>query len=99
MDYFKLYMISHLCKIAQVSKSGYYSYLKSCGIRKCKKDRDLKLKNIILKAFNHRGYKRGSRSIKMVLEHDFKCIINRKSLQRIMRKYNIGQSISRSSNC
>lgn len=82
-------MISHLCKIAEVSKSGYYSYLKSYGIRKCKEERDLKLKSIILKAFNHRGYKRGSRSIKMVLEHEFKCIINRKCIQRIMRKYNI----------
>jgi transposase InsO family protein len=82
-------MIVHLCKIADVSKSGYYSYLKSCNIRKCKEDRDLKLKNIILKAFNHRGYKKGSRSIKMVLEHEFNCIINRKCIQRIMRKYNI----------
>jgi Transposase and inactivated derivatives len=82
-------MISHLCKIAEVSKSGYYSYLKSYGIRKCKEERDLKLKSIILKAFNHRGYKRGSRSIKMVLEHEFKFIINRKCIQRIMRKYNI----------
>jgi len=82
-------MISHLCKIAQVSKSGYYNYLKSYDIRKCKESRDLELKNIILKAFNHRGYKRGSRSIKMVLEHEFNHIINRKCIQRIMRKYNI----------
>lgn len=86
-------MIPHLCKIAEVSKSGYYNYLKSYDIRKYKEDKDLELKNIILKAFDHRGYKKGSRSIKMVLEHEFNRIINRKCIQRIMRKYNIVCSI------
>ncbi|MBA9013723.1 transposase InsO family protein [Clostridium beijerinckii] len=37
----------------------------------------------------HRGYKKGSRSIKMVIDHEFNLIINRKCIQRIMRKYNI----------
>ena len=82
-------MVSHLCEIAAVSKSGYYNYLKSYGIRKNKEERDLQLKEIILKAFDHRGYKKGSRSIKMVLEHEFNLIISRKCIQRIMRKYNI----------
>lgn len=82
-------MISHLCQVAEVSKSGYYNYLKSCNTRKCKEDKDLELKNIIFKAFNHRGYKKGSRSIKMVLEHEFNRVISRKCIQRIMRKYNI----------
>lgn len=49
----------------------------------------MKLKEIILKAFDHRGYKKGSRSIKMVLEQEFHLVINRKCIQRIMRKYNI----------
>lgn len=82
-------MVSHLCKVADVSKSGYYNYLKSYNTRKIKEYKDLELKNIILKAFNHRGYKKGSRSIKMVLEHEFNRVVNRKCIQRIMRKYNI----------
>lgn len=82
-------MLSHLCKIAEVSTSGYYQHLKAYAIRKCKEERDLELKEVILKAFNHRGYKKGSRSIKMVLQHEFNIIINRKCIQRIMRKYNI----------
>jgi putative transposase len=49
----------------------------------------LELKKIVLKAFKHRGYKRGSRSIKMVLEKEFNLNVNRKCIQRIMRKYNI----------
>lgn len=71
-------MIFYLCKTAEVSRSGYYNYLKSNNARKCKEDRDLHLKNSILKAYNHRGYKKGSRSIKMVLEHEFDQVINRK---------------------
>ena len=82
-------MITHLCKIAEVSRSGYYNYLNSSSNRNYKEEKDLELKNIIVKAFNHRGYKKGSRSIKMVLEHEFNRIINRKCIQRIMRKYNI----------
>lgn len=82
-------MVSHLCKVAGISKSGYYAYLKSYQTRNFREVRDTQLKDIILKAFDHRGYKRGSRSIKMVLEHEFNIIINRKCIQRIMRKYNI----------
>jgi len=82
-------MVSHLCEVALVSRSGYYNYLKSTGKRNRREEKDLELKDIILKAFNHRGYKKGSRSIKMVLENEFNLIINRKCIQRIMRKYNI----------
>jgi transposase InsO family protein len=82
-------IISHLCKIAEVSRSGYYNYLNSSNKRNSKDEKDLELKHIILKAFNHRGYKKGSRSIKMVLEHEFNRVINRKCIQRIMRKYSI----------
>ena len=82
-------IIKHLCEVAGVSRSGYYNYLKSVKIRIRKEEKDLKLKDIILTAFNHRGYKKGSRSIKMVLEQEFNLVINRKCIQRIMRKYNI----------
>ena len=42
-----------------------------------------------LKAFNYRGYKKGSRSIKMVLEKEFNIIYNRKRIQRMIRKYGV----------
>ena len=51
--------------------------------------RELTLEEIILKAFDHIGFKRGSRSIKMVLNQEFNLNINRKCIQKIMRKYNI----------
>lgn len=82
-------MVSHLCKVAEVSRSGYYRYIESSKNRDVREQRDLQLKEAILKAFNHRGYKKGSRSIKMVLENEFNLIVNRKCIQKIMRKYNI----------
>lgn len=44
---------------------------------------------MILKAFNRRGYRKGSRSIKMILENEFNIVYRLKKIQRIMRKYNI----------
>ena len=82
-------MVKYLCKIADVSTSGYYKFLKSTDLKKYREANDLKTKQIILKAFNHRGYKKGSRSIKMTLENEFGIKMNRKKIQRIMRKYNI----------
>ena len=82
-------MIKQLCKISNISTSGFYKFLNTQTYRNTKEDNDLKSRDIILKAFNHRGYKKGSRSIKMTLENKFGVIMNRKKIQRIMRKYNI----------
>lgn len=82
-------MAQHLCGVAGVSRSGYYNYIKNEDKRLQREKQDMELRDIILKAFNHRGYKKGSRSIKMVLENEFNLIFNRKRIQRIMRKYDI----------
>ena len=82
-------MTKQLCKISYVSTSGFYRSLNTQTHRNTKENKDLKSRDIILKAFNHRGYKKGFRSIKMTLENEFGVIMNRKKIQRIMRKYNI----------
>ncbi len=82
-------MTRHLCKIANVSTSGYYNFLSNCNTRNIKENKDLRSREIILNAFNYRGYKKGSRTIKMLLKNKFNNIMNRKKIQRIMRKYNI----------
>lgn len=82
-------MIIRLCDLTEVSKSSFYDYLKSKDERSERERNDIQLKNIILKTFNYRGYKSSSRSIKMVLKQEFSMITNRKSIQRIMLKYNI----------
>ena len=88
-------MMQHLCGVAGVSRSGYYNYIKNEDKRLKSEKQDIELRDIILKAFNHRGYKKGSRSIKMVLENEFNIIFNRKRIQRIMRKYDIKCPIRR----
>ncbi|MFO1442564.1 IS3 family transposase [Bacillus sp. Bva_UNVM-123] len=82
-------MTKYFCDLLEVSRSGYYSYLKATTVREAREQSDLKAKAIILKAFNRRGYKKGSRSIKMMLENDYSLIYSRKKIQRIMRKFGI----------
>ncbi len=82
-------MTMYFCDLLNVSRSGYYSYLKASPVRKAREQLDLEAKKIILKVFNRRGYKKGSRSIKMILENEFDIIFSRKKIQRIMRKYGI----------
>ena len=81
--------ISTLCEIAQVSRSGFYDWLNR------KEDdnnsRELKDKadfDLILQAFKFRGYDKGSRGIHMRLLH-MGITMNRKKIQRLMRKYHL----------
>ncbi|MCQ5366184.1 IS3 family transposase, partial [Anoxybacillus salavatliensis] len=55
-------MIRYFCDLLDVSRSGYYSYLKASSVREAREKLDLEAKEIILKAFDRRGYKKGSRS-------------------------------------
>ncbi len=82
-------MTASFCKMLGVSRSGYYRYVSTEDTREKREKSDIKVKNIILKAFNKRGYKKGSRSIKMLLEQEENIIYSRKRIQRIMRKFNI----------
>lgn len=82
-------MTRYFCKLLCVSRSGYYSYLKAAPIRRVREKDDLKVRDIILKAFHRRGYKKGSRSIKMILENEFNIQYSRKRIRRIMRKFDI----------
>lgn len=81
--------VSYCCAILNVSRSGYYAYMKSADTRKTREENDLIAKANILKAYNFKGYAKGSRGIKMTLENEFGITYSRKKVQRIMRKYNI----------
>jgi len=83
------HMTKYFCELLEVSRSGYYSYLEAAETRKTKEKSDLEVKDIIIKAFERRGYKKGSRSIKMTLENEYGILYNRKRIRRIMRKFNI----------
>ncbi|BCA36931.1 hypothetical protein BwiPL1_53130 (plasmid) [Bacillus wiedmannii] len=84
-------MVSYLCKVAGVSRSGYYNYfsISAQEQRKQKSDRDEILKETILKALRFRNRKKVARQIKMTLAGQFQVVYNLKRIRRIMKKYEI----------
>lgn len=82
--------VAMLCGIAKVSRSGYYNWVKSEDIRIKKEEQDRKDFEIILIAYQYRGYDKGARGIYMRLLHMKPPIImNVKKIRRLMKKYNL----------
>lgn len=77
-----------MCQIAQVSRSGYYAWKRNKITREERFEKDKSDFEIILKAYQKRGYNKGSRSIYMNLLQDG-ILMNRKKIQRLMRKFNL----------
>lgn len=82
--------ITWLCKAAGVSRSGYYHYLATEEIRRQKEEQDRRDFQIILDAFQFRGYNKGARGIYMRLLHMSPPIhMNLKKIRRLMKKYSL----------
>lgn len=86
----KDYPISLLCKIAGVSKSGYYKWWKNAD--KVKDEFDILL---IAEMFFKCKQKAGFRTIKMKLLTEYGIIMNHKKIIRIMKKYGMTTKIRR----
>lgn len=85
-----LLTVSMLCEIAQVSRSGYYNWINSEDMRIKKENKDKKDFEIILQAYQYRGYNKGARSIYMRLIHmNPPIVMNVKKIRRLMKKYNL----------
>jgi len=84
-------MVSYLCMVMEVSRSGYYNYFdeKSAEKRAAQEQADEVIKEIILKAYHFRGRKKGARQIKMTLQNQYGITYNLKRIRRIMKKYEI----------
>ncbi|WP_430982160.1 IS3 family transposase [Lysinibacillus sphaericus] len=84
-------LVSYLCEIMGVSRSGYYNYFteKSAQKRAAHELADAAIKEIILKAYHFRGRKKGARQIKMTLENQYGITYNLKRIRRIMKKFEI----------
>jgi len=82
--------ISSLCKIAGVSRSGYYRWIKTEEVRQKREQKDKADFELILKAYNHRGYSKGARSIYMCMLHwEIPIVMNIKKIRRLMKKYGL----------
>lgn len=82
--------ISMLCDIAGVSRSGYYRWVNAAEHREKQELKDRADFEIILKAYNHKGYSKGAKGIYMNLIHQEEPIVmNLKKIRRLMKKYNL----------
>ena len=80
--------VIEMCRIAQVSRSGYYNYIASADKRREREEQDRDDFELILIAYNHRGYDKGARGIYMRLLHmDPPVNMNLKKIRRLMKKY------------
>ena len=80
--------ISYMCKIACVSRSGFYAWMNAAPARQ-KRDEDDKADfDLILEAYRFRGYAKGARGIHMRLLHQ-NIIMNVKKIRRLMSKYHL----------
>ena len=80
--------LTTLCNIAGVSRSGYYRWVSAAGVRAKREEQDLNDFQLILDAYNFRGYKKGVRSIHMRLLHTG-VNMNVKKIRRLMHKYEL----------
>lgn len=83
-----LLKISRLCTIAGVSRSGYYNWIASQSNRDRQEEADRRDFDLILEAYQYRGYAKGARGIHMRLLH-MQIIMNVKKIRRLMHKFDL----------
>ncbi len=80
-----------LCRLAGVSRSGYYAYLSEQSIsgRQKQQEQDEQAYNILLRAYRYKRRKKGARQIQMTLQLHFGLTYNLKRIRRLMKKFNL----------
>lgn len=82
--------IKELCQTAGVSRSGYYAWVKAGPARAAAEEQDRRDFELILEAYQVRGYKKGAESIYMNLLHrDPPVVMNLKKIRRLMKKFGL----------
>ncbi len=82
--------VSMLCEIAGVSRSEYYRWVSAVDVRDEKEKKDREDFEMIIKAYNQRGYSKGARGIYMCMVHwNPPVVMNVKKIRRLMDKYGL----------
>ena len=82
--------ISALCRIAGVSRSGYYAWMDAAPLRESREETDSADFALVKQAYEFRGYRKGARSIYMRLLHlEPPVVMNIKKIRRLMQKYGL----------
>jgi hypothetical protein len=87
--------VSYLCKLAGVSRSGYYDWLKAATYRELREEQDELDIELIRNIFISKKEKVGALQIKMIMENDYSAVMNHKKIRRLMTKYNLLAKIRR----
>ena len=80
--------ISMMCRIAGVSRSGYYGWLDSADYRQACEAQDARDFELVLDAYRFRGRPKGARGIYMRLLHT-RNRMNLKKIRRLMHKFGL----------
>lgn len=83
-----LLTVSDLCRMAQVSRSGYYRWRGASQARAQREEQDRRDFDLILEAYRFRGRDKGARGIHMRLLHTG-IHMNVKKIRRLMKKYQL----------
>ena len=82
--------VTELCAIAHVSRSGYYRWVDAAPLRAEREKMDQADFELVLWAYQKRGYTNGARGIYMCLLHREPAVImNLKKIRRLMDKYGL----------
>lgn len=82
--------VSSLCRIAGVSRSGYYAWVKAAPVRERQEQQDRRDFDLILAAYKMHGYSKGAKGIHMALLHmDPPVVMNLKKIRRLMDKFSL----------
>ena len=82
--------ISMMCRIAGVSRSGFYAWMEAAPHRKSCEENDMADFALIKQAYEFRGYAKGARSIYMRLLHlEPPVVMNTKKIRRLMKKFGL----------
>lgn len=82
-------MVSFLCELSGVSRSGYYAWLQAAGKRDLREIQDETDTELIEYIFRQKKEKAGVIQIKMIMENDYCIYMNHKKIRRLMRKYGL----------
>lgn len=78
-----------MCKIAGVSRSGYYSWVGKEDKRQNNEIADKKDFEFILNAYKFKNRHKGAKTIKMVLFREYEITMNLKKIRRLMKKFGL----------
>lgn len=82
--------VKRLCETAGVSRSGYYAWLNAAPLREAREEQDQRDFELILLAYQFRGYDKGARGMHMGLLHlETPANMNLKKVRRLMKKHGL----------